>query len=128
MTRNIKICHLIVVNDACFSGSIFSAKPVGKTKQRNFIAVREAQENEVKILLNRFCKSEDLTDKKMYILYDVLVYGINKCFLQVVRYFVEPAKQAKVKTSFLRYKVTSCPNIGDIYTRFARYLHTTRCS
>ena len=82
----------------------------------------------MKILLNRFCKSEDLTDKKMYILHDVLVYGINKCFLQVVRYFVEPAKQAKVKTSFLRYKVTSFPNIGDIYTRFARYFHTTRCS
>ena len=83
MTRNIKICHLIVVNDVCFSGSIFSAKPVGKTKQRNFITVREAQENEVKILLNRFCKSEDLTDKKMYILSHILVYVINKCFYKL---------------------------------------------
>ena len=83
MTRNIKICHLIVVNDACFSGSIFSAKPVGKTKQRNFITVREAQEIEVKILLNRFCKSEDLIDKKMYIFSDILVYVINKCFYKL---------------------------------------------
>ena len=30
VTRNIKICHLIVVNDACGSGSIFSTEPVIK--------------------------------------------------------------------------------------------------
>ena len=35
-----------------------------KTKQSNFITVREAQDNEVKILQNRFCKSQAPTGKK----------------------------------------------------------------
>ena len=35
--RNIKICHLIVVNDACGSGSIFSTEPISKHTKNSWL-------------------------------------------------------------------------------------------
>ena len=62
-----------------------------KTKQSNFITVREAQDNEVKILQNRFCKSQAPTGKKC--VSNIWV------FYETERYFLEFAKQAKIKTT-----------------------------
>ena len=55
-----------------------------KTKQSNFITVREAQDNEVKILQNRFCESQAPTEKKnVYLISDILVCGITEYFMKL---------------------------------------------
>ena len=70
-----------------------------KTKQSNFITVREAQDNEVKILQNRFCKFQAPTGKKR--VSNIRHFGVwyHWVFYETERYFLELAKQAKIKTT-----------------------------